>query len=76
MIKENTIEGYFNLDEPNDLGDTHHSGSWSKDHLDPTNTWATACALFTTIAIVASNSNKRFGKSTLAKSSSSVTWSF
>ena len=39
MIKENTIEGYFNLDEPNDLGDTHHSGSWSKDHLDPTNTW-------------------------------------
>jgi len=39
MIKENTIEGYFNLDESNDLGDTHHSGAWSKDHLDPTNTW-------------------------------------
>jgi hypothetical protein len=33
------INTYFNLDEPNDLGDTYHSGSWSKDHLDPTNTW-------------------------------------
>ena len=39
MEKENTIEGYFNLAELNDVGDTHHSGSWSKDHLDPTNTW-------------------------------------
>ena len=70
------INKYFNLAELNDVGDTHHSGSWSKDHLDPTNTWGNGMCFVYYNRNCSFNSNKRFGKSTLAKSSSSVTWSF